>query len=225
MPPLSPFQTLLRYDKDISYLVYRYYHANYPRFPLLLLEVSGHGLPWFLIPLLFYALPSTQSPDTSALLLNLLLISAVDLLAIAILKPLFHRQRPSYNNAIAAVTIHAVDQFSFPSGHATRAGLVLAWLVAIRLLHRDVLFPFLHASMFVAFVIVWAITVTASRVALGRHHLLDVIVGFLLGIFYVFIWSYFWVSPHTAAVFRQSIRGNLLGTAKLATVADLQSHI
>ncbi|CAN6273783.1 unnamed protein product [Urochloa humidicola] len=64
----------------------------------------------------------------------------------------------------------AADHWSFPSGHSSRAFLVAAFLAAGGFRPREALF-------------LWAATTSASRVLLGRHYVLDVIAGALLGVF------------------------------------------
>jgi len=64
----------------------------------------------------------------------------------------------------------STDPHSFPSGHATRAGLliVLAWS--------------LLPGTFAIILTLWAPLMALSRVAMGVHYLSDILAGFLLGI-------------------------------------------
>ncbi|RMF36585.1 MAG: phosphatase PAP2 family protein [Chloroflexi bacterium] len=82
------------------------------------------------------------------------------------LKGLFRRQRPpgSANRPYLGPDAH-----SFPSGHACRA---MAIATALSPLVEPVVRPFLF---------LWAVLVGLSRVALGVHHLSDVVVGLLVG--------------------------------------------
>ena len=82
----------------------------------------------------------------------------------------------------------SVDKFSFPSGHATRAIAVAGFFVALYplpLLLRLSLYP-------------WALSVVASRVFLGRHHVLDVACGSLIGVAEVLVMSMLWVGEDGA---------------------------
>lgn len=80
------------------------------------------------------------------------------------------RRRPALNRPDMFATV-SVDKFSFPSGHSTRA-------VALALFFwrsRPLPFPLPAA------VAAWAAAVCASRVLLGRHHVLDVAGGLAVG--------------------------------------------
>lgn len=220
---VSPFQSLLNWDKDVSYIFYR--RCNQPRLPHLLLELSGHGVPWLIIPILVFLLKSSLSPTSAALLLNFLALTVVDLAVIGLLKPAFHRKRPAYNTGIGHVTIHAVDQFSFPSGHATRAGFLATFVCYVRWKHEKGLHPFIDTNLFTALVFVWAIAVCASRVALGRHHVLDVICGALVGASYVFWWNPLWISDDYAQALRSGLMGAPSSAAQLDSMTSgLQSN-
>lgn len=199
-------QQLMHRDKDVSYMLYRTYTSSHPRFPLLLLEHSAHGVPWVIIPLLILFLHPFLTPLSSSIFLNFLTLSVLDLLIIAILKPLFRRSRPSYNDAIASFTLHSIDQYSFPSGHATRVGFLSSFVLYIRVAYGAQLHPFYTSAPFILITFIWAFVVCWSRVALGRHHVSDVCVGYVLGISYTLIWHFFWLSPHQAHMLRHSIQ-------------------
>lgn len=62
------------------------------------------------------------------------------------------------------------DPHSFPSGHATRAGLLVVGAL------------FLGPAWFAAAVAIWAPLMSMSRVVMGVHYLSDVIAGFVFGI-------------------------------------------
>lgn len=220
MAPSSPsmLRSLLQWDKDVSFLIYRFYNTNCSRLLLLILEVSGHGVPWIVLPVLVFLMKPQLSPAASSLMLNFLAITLLDLAAIGILKPIFRRTRPAYNSGIGHVTIHMVDQFSFPSGHATRAALLASFLWYVRATFPDALHPFIAPLYFMVFTFLWATAVCLSRVALGRHHVVDVVAGAILGAFYLFIWYTFWIGPQSADQFRQILRHAILGTTKMIVV-------
>lgn len=188
------FAALLRWDRSASYAVYRAYAARFPRLPLLWLELSGHGVPWVVLPLALLLLLPKRVPPSAASLLNLLTLTAVDLLTVSVIKPLVRRARPAYNSGIGHATVHAVDQFSFPSGHATRAALVAAVFAS---------------TPYALPVTIWAAAVCASRVALGRHHVLDVVAGAVIGAAYSPLCApLMWSDPsadHARAIFRASL--------------------
>lgn len=79
------------------------------------------------------------------------------------------------------------DNFSFPSGHAATSAFVAAALSLILLLKTREQKDKRSARRFVLRLAVavvsvaWAVAIAASRVALKRHRLLDVLVGAPLG--------------------------------------------
>ncbi len=93
----------------------------------------------------------------------LLLTVALTAVLTAAIKGLVRRRRPSEKWAIST------DKYSFPSGHAARAGAVAVTL------------SFALPSYTLLFLL-WAVLVGIARVALSRHYLSDVVAGLALGI-------------------------------------------
>ena len=81
-------------------------------------------------------------------------------------------------------TVKMVDKFSFPSGHATRATMLALLFTLLSPL------PFLLWIPFLA----WAGAVAVSRVLLGRHHILDVVAGVVIGAVEAVVLSMLWRS-------------------------------
>ncbi|CDF35937.1 unnamed protein product [Chondrus crispus] len=183
------------------------------RIPLLALEVSGHGVPWLAIPILLFLCKTHLSATSAALMLNFLALTVLDLLVILILKPLFRRSRPVYNTGIGHVTLHAVDQFSFPSGHSTRGGFLSSFVCYSQYYYSAGLVSWAVSPIFTAFAIVWGLAICMSRVALGRHHILDVVAGCMLGLSYVYAWQHFWIGEVMASDLRNDLRSTFFSTA------------
>ena len=81
---------------------------------------AGSGVLWLPgVPLLWLA--TQQSPTTRLFWANCFLLLWVDIALVGALKGLFRRKRPIYNHAGDFVVVVAVDQYSFPSGHAARS--------------------------------------------------------------------------------------------------------
>ncbi|XP_030853774.1 phospholipid phosphatase 6 [Strongylocentrotus purpuratus] len=136
------------------------------------LEISGHGLPWFtiLLAILYQSYLSKNSVvfnPTANLVLGMLL----DLLVSFILKGTVRRPRPALNKPDMLLTV-SVDNYSFPSGHCTRAGFVFYFFVTTFTL--PLLMQFL--------LLLWMSAVCISRVLLGRHYWSDVICGTIIGL-------------------------------------------
>ena len=99
---------------------------------------------------------------------------AVTACFVFVLKRLIARARPEgeWGNVY-----RKTDPYSFPSGHAVRAGVIL--MLAFHTFTQ----PWLLAVF-----CVWALLMTLSRVATGVHYLMDVIAGVLLGLLIGHIW-------------------------------------
>jgi len=97
-----------------------------------------------------------------------LLLAIAGLAAIVlVIKFLFRRQRPPGEwGSVYRLT----DPHSFPSGHAARAFLIAALVVAW------------GPAWLVPIIVLWAPLVALARVAVGLHFLADVVGGVLLGL-------------------------------------------
>lgn len=110
----------------------------------------------------------------------------MDLIIIALLKVAFRRSRPAHNEMDMFATV-SIDLYSFPSGHASRAGMLACFFVL----------KFLTSAKWIVMLLVWSVIVTWSRVALGRHHLIDVVCGYTVGIFEYLLLVYLWIPRET----------------------------
>lgn len=149
---------------------------------LIALEISGHGIPWIIgVVLAVYRL--RDYPQQFAV--NFLLALLLDLVVVGLLKVLFQRKRPAYNEMDMFATV-SVDNFSFPSGHATRVSMIAALftLITSNVLHRVI-------------VNAWAIIVAVSRVMLGRHHVSDVLFGAVIGLLQYWVIIQIWLPLET----------------------------
>lgn len=136
------------------------------------LELSGHGVPWFVLSGLLLLLYSYMGDQLLLYYgLNLLAILVVDIIVVAPIKILFKRPRPPANDGPIPMSMSSVDNYAFPSGHASRCVALAALFCYIP--------PFyLHTHLWY----IWAILVSLSRVVIGRHHILDVVAGILAGL-------------------------------------------
>ncbi|XP_060100595.1 polyisoprenoid diphosphate/phosphate phosphohydrolase PLPP6-like [Heteronotia binoei] len=150
-----------------------------------IIEFSGHGVPWLFATLC--GLYINNSPVGRELLINILFALVLDLVLVGVLKALVKRKRPTYNKMDMFATV-SVDQYSFPSGHASRTAMI----------SRFVLSHFTLTAPLRVLVVLWAFVVGLSRVMLGRHNLTDVIFGLVMGYVQYSVVEYFWLSPVTA---------------------------
>jgi len=110
----------------------------------------------------------------------------VDLIIIAVLKITFRRSRPAHNEMDMFVTV-SVDMYSFPSGHASRAGMLACFFIL----------KYITSLQWMVAVMAWSLVVTLSRVVLGRHHLIDVVAGYMVGIGEYLLLLYIWIPRET----------------------------
>jgi membrane-associated phospholipid phosphatase len=187
-------QNLLIADKRISLSIHHTFedaslwHSPIKFFILFILKMhtmSIDGITWFpIVPLvlLFTANRANLSSQDSVqrMLIELYLGSLLGVVVELTLKPLFRRTRPPLKTNEKPRFI-AAENFSFPSGHSLRAFYVAA---AISLRWADMLqFRYgIEPRVLIPVLYLWAIIVALSRVALGRHFLLDVMGGAAAGI-------------------------------------------
>jgi len=149
------------------------------------LEISCHGIPWFVFTII--GILAAQQASTVQFLINLLLAQIIDILVLLVLKSTVRRPRPSHNRADMFADVVSVDKFSFPSGHSTRAVVVACVFI----------YQLNMYSLLNSVVAVWALAVCISRVLLGRHHVLDVVCGILAGILEYKLTEFIWLSEDT----------------------------
>jgi len=134
-----------------------------------LLEFSCHGVPWLLLAVTLLIIGADTSLARHA---HLLLLLLGDLVLVGLTKAVFRRPRPAINIEDDVLTV-SVDKYSFPSGHATRATLLLLYL-CVSYYATD--------AVCQSVIVGWAFCVIISRVIIGRHHVTDVISGCLIGV-------------------------------------------
>lgn len=169
-----PRNRLLRLDFLSSRWLHCQAGSRVPAWLLLGLEHSGHGLLWLPAVLLLVLWPGLHW-QLRTYALNLEAGFLLDLAVVGALKLAVKRLRPSYTERQYSATVIA-DQYSFPSGHASRCALIAAMVFAFASGGGAA------AAVWVALVAAWAVTTSASRIFLGRHYVADVLVGFVLGL-------------------------------------------
>ncbi|KAK7497048.1 hypothetical protein BaRGS_00011784 [Batillaria attramentaria] len=145
-----------------------------------LLEISFHGVLWLTGTVIAFLL--AHRVQDIEIVVNLFFLLIFDLIVVGVTKVLFRRARPSHNRMDMFATV-SVDLFSFPSGHATRAAMISVFFI-----ERVEL-----ATRFAPAVIGFCVCVGLSRVLLGRHHVMDVVFGFVIGMLEYIVYLQFWI--------------------------------
>ncbi|KAL3975193.1 collagen type XXVI alpha (EMI domain-containing protein 2) [Sarotherodon galilaeus] len=149
-----------------------------------LLALTGHALPWICGTLICLWRSSTLAGQE--VLVNLLLALILDLMTVAGMQKLVKRRGP-WDFPPSFFDYIAMDMYSFPAAHASRAVMVSKFL-----LNHLVLAVPLRILL-----CLWAFLVGVSRVLLGKHHLSDVGCGFALGFLHFSLVESVWLDSAT----------------------------
>ena len=101
---------------------------------------------------------------------SLLIVTIIMMVTVYILKHLIKRPRPDFKDTRFGSVIF--DEYSFPSGHGTRAT------------YHFLLLP-LYFPQFAIFWYIWAISMVIVRISIGVHYLSDILAGIILSLIIV----------------------------------------
>lgn len=105
--------------------------------------------------------PGASLPPTALLL---------DIMTVAGVQKLIKRRGP-YETSPSLLDYLTMDVYAFPAGHASRAAMVSKFFLS----HLVLAVPLR------VLLVLWALCVGLSRVMIGRHHVTDVLSGFVIG--------------------------------------------
>lgn len=151
---------------------------------VVLLALTGHALPWITGTL--FCLWRSNTFAGQEVLVNLLLALLLDLMTVAGIQKLVKRRGP-WDFPPGFLDYVAMDLYSFPAAHASRAVMVSNFLLT----HLVLAVP-LRILLYL-----WALLVGVSRVLLGKHHLSDVGCGFALGFLHFRLVESVWLDSET----------------------------
>ncbi|XP_060106707.1 inactive phospholipid phosphatase 7 [Heteronotia binoei] len=149
-----------------------------------LIGLTGHGIPWIGGTLVCLVKSSTLAGQE--VLMNLLLALFLDILIVAGLQKLTKRKGP-YDVSPGLLDYLTMDIYAFPAGHASRATMVSKFF-----LNHLVLAVPLRILL-----VLWAFLVGLSRIMVGRHHVTDVLSGFVFGYLQFRLVELIWMSSNT----------------------------
>ncbi|XP_073696397.1 inactive phospholipid phosphatase 7 isoform X2 [Garra rufa] len=146
-----------------------------------LLALTGHGITWICGTLVCLTQSSTLAGQE--VLINLLIALIIDVLTVAGVQKLVRRKGP-WDISPGFLDCVALDTYSFPAAHASRAAMVSKFLLS----HLVLAVPLR------VLLVLWAVLVGLSRVLLGQHHLTDMVCGFALGFLHFSLMETVWLS-------------------------------
>ncbi|CAL8327060.1 unnamed protein product [Boreogadus saida] len=149
-----------------------------------LLELTGFGITWIIGTIVCLARSNTLAGQE--VLVNLLLALLLDIVTIAGVQRLVKRRGP-WEMTPGFLDYVSMDMYSFPAAHASRAAMVSKFLLS----HLVLAVPLR------ILLVLWAFLVGVSRVMLGKHHLTDMVCGFVLGLLHFSLMENVWLSSGT----------------------------
>nr|XP_015798306.2 inactive phospholipid phosphatase 7 [Nothobranchius furzeri]XP_054600385.1 inactive phospholipid phosphatase 7 [Nothobranchius furzeri] len=148
-----------------------------------LLALTGHGITWIIGTIVCLTRSNTLAGQE--VLVNLLLALILDVLTVAGVQRLVKRRGP-WEMTPGFMDCVAMDVYSFPAAHASRAAMVSKFLLS----HLVLAVPLR------ILLVLWAFLVGMSRVLLGKHHLTDMVCGFALGMLHFSLMETVWLSSN-----------------------------
>ncbi|XP_019937524.1 inactive phospholipid phosphatase 7 isoform X16 [Paralichthys olivaceus] len=149
-----------------------------------LLALTGHGITWIIGTIVCLTRSNTLAGQE--VLVNLLLALILDVMTVAGVQRLVKRRGP-WEMTPGFMDCIAMDLYSFPAAHASRAAMVSKFLLS----HLVLAVPLR------ILLVLWAFLVGISRVLLGKHHLTDMVCGFALGLLHFSLMETVWLSSST----------------------------
>ena len=149
-----------------------------------LMQILSSPYSWVVLFLVisYLMIRSSRTQGVREVLLVVCVFIANSILS-NVLKLLIQRPRPCHEDALRS-TIHLLEDcgthYSFFSAHSSNA-FCLAICTAL----------FFKNKYFSILMIIWATTVAYSRIYVGKHYPLDVIIGIIFGITISFLGNYF----------------------------------
>jgi undecaprenyl-diphosphatase len=169
---MNLFEKIISIDKD---LLLKINDINLPFFNDFFLIFSGQ-MVWSLVAAaIIYVLLKTQKKDFIFVLFGIVLVVALsDYVSSGIIKNLVERPRPCRSPELAGM-VHIIDGynlggFSFPSSHAANSFAFAAFSTLL-----------LKNRIYSITIIIWALATGFSRIYLGVHFPIDVLVGSIIG--------------------------------------------
>ncbi|KII72288.1 hypothetical protein RF11_14178 [Thelohanellus kitauei] len=159
---------IIKADFELSKFINRLYRDNAGAYVNLFFkfwEFIGNGV--FTIPfniLLIMMLPKFKNQ----IFIHIFHLQVIDLFVCLVVKLVFRKRRPSYQENVMIGSVPLVDEYSFHSGHTSR----MASLYLFLMMEDPQMSPF----------VILVVLVSLSRIFLGRHTVIDVVFGAIFGV-------------------------------------------
>lgn len=162
-------------DKNIFYFVNHTMHVWWLDSFMILLRTPSTWIPLYLF-LIYWLYKNERKMLLPFLIASVATFAITDYVSAALLKPLFERLRPCYDDSLQSTINSLVDcggQYSMPSSHAANHfGLAMLWYWLIL---------FLRGKKW-NWVWFWAGIICFAQVYVGVHFPFDILCGAFLGI-------------------------------------------
>jgi undecaprenyl-diphosphatase len=175
---------MLEFDTDI-FLILNGLHLDWLDLPMWYISETKTWIPFYLF-IIILIIRQLKQKSWLVILAIILVVALADSFTSRVMKPYFARPRPSHEAKLQKEihllkddngNIYRGGQFGFASSHAANTfGLAMILFLLFR-----------HRCRYTYLLFLWAFFVSYSRIYLGVHYPLDIIIGALVGILFAFL--------------------------------------
>lgn len=171
---MSFIELLNKADKELFVLIHSKCTSSFLDIIMLLLRKAEIWIPLY-VAMLIWIIRKHSKFAMAFIVCTAVSFAVTDFVSASILKPLFQRPRPCYEQDLQSIMRNILScggRFGFPSSHASNHfGLASFWFMAIKLLHNRKWY----------WLWIWAAIICYAQVYVGKHYPLDVAAGALFG--------------------------------------------
>lgn len=174
-------------DHDLFVFLHNAVRSNFLDSFMLMFTGKWIWVPFYVSISVMIILTRRNVSGCLLILFILLAFAATDQTCHELIRPVIGRLRPCHPDNPASEYVTLVNgfharSFSFPSCHAANSMLLAVFMVL-----------YVRRRWFSASIIIWAVLHSLSRVYLGVHYPGDLLIGWLIGAAFAFIFYYLWI--------------------------------